>query len=174
MAKKQIKHKFKTRKRDGKTYMVCRNSILDKKHWSYKLLSRHPRCNEYTAVSDDTTAILCWKCVNKTVGPPNIKGGYKSTGRLRGWQFMKEFVDKDGNVFHKGKEQPKLKGTLEPTKARPGKKKLSKQEKAQLQTSILQQMAMVRGNLKTAKFKKDIKAGNVKMRKLERQLKKIR
>ena len=25
---------------------------------------------------------------------------------------MNEFVDKDGNVFHKGKEQPKLKGTL--------------------------------------------------------------
>ena len=32
---------------------------------------------------------------------------------------------------------------------------------------------MVRGQLKTAKFKKDIKAGNVKMRRLERQLKKL-
>ena len=72
------------------------------------------------------------------------------------------------------KEQPKLKGTLKPTEAKPGKKKLSKQEKVQLRTSILQQMAMVRGNLKTAKFKKDIKAGNVKMRKLERQLKKVK
>ena len=119
-------------------------------------------------------AVLCWRCVCKTVAPPDIRGGYKSTGRLRGWQFMKEFVDKDGNVFHKGKEQPKLKGTLEPTKAKPGKKKLSKHEKVQLKSSILQQMAMVRGNLKTAKFKKDIKAGNVKMRKLERQLKKVR
>jgi len=28
---------------------------------------------------------------------------------------MKEFVDKDGTVFHKGVEQPDLKGTLEPT-----------------------------------------------------------
>ena len=174
MAKRQIKHKFKTRKRDGKIYMICRNSIQDQKHWSYKLLSRHPRCNEYTLVGDDVNAVLCWRCVCKTVAPPDIRGGYKSTGRLRGWQFMKEFVDKDGNVFHKGKEQPKLKGTLEPTKAKPGKKKLSKHEKVQLKSSILQQMAMVRGNLKTAKFKKDIKAGNVKMRKLERQLKKVR
>ena len=35
---------------------------------------------------------------------------------------MAEFVDKDGNVFHKGKEQPKLKGTLPPTKVKPKKK----------------------------------------------------
>jgi len=44
---------------------------------------------------------------------------------------MAEFVDKDGNVFHKGKEQPELKGTLKPTKvkARKKKKKLSADEK---------------------------------------------
>ena len=35
---------------------------------------------------------------------------------------MKEFVDKDGNVFHKGKEQPKLFGTLKSTKVKPKKK----------------------------------------------------
>ena len=46
-----------------------------------------------------------------------------STGRPAGWHFMNEFVDKDGNVFHKGKEQPDLKGTLEPTKVIPRKKK---------------------------------------------------
>ena len=45
-----------------------------------------------------------------------------STGRPSGWHFMNEFVDKDGNVFHKGVEQPKLKGTLEPTKVKPKKK----------------------------------------------------
>ena len=44
------------------------------------------------------------------------------TGRPAGWHFMKEFVDKDGNVFHLGKEQPKLKGTLPPTKVKPKKK----------------------------------------------------
>ena len=38
---------------------------------------------------------------------------------------MNEFVDKDGNVFHKGKEQPKLKGTLKPTKVKPQRKERS-------------------------------------------------
>jgi hypothetical protein len=56
-----------------------------------------------------------------------------STGRPAGWHFMNEFVDKDGNVFHKGKEQPKLKGTLPPTKVKPPKKrkKLTADQKLQ-------------------------------------------
>jgi len=33
----------------------------------------------------------------------------------RGWHFMNEFVDSEGNVYHKGVEQPELKGTLTPT-----------------------------------------------------------
>ena len=44
------------------------------------------------------------------------------TGRPAGWHWMKEFVDKDGTVYHLGKEQPKLKGTLPPTKVTPKKK----------------------------------------------------
>ena len=44
------------------------------------------------------------------------------TGRPSGWHFMGEFVDKDGTVFHKGVEQPKLKGTLKPTVIKPKKK----------------------------------------------------
>jgi hypothetical protein len=56
-----------------------------------------------------------------------------STGRPAGWHFMNEFVDKDGNVFHKGKEQPDLKGTLKPTKVKPPKKrkKLTADQKLQ-------------------------------------------
>ena len=50
------------------------------------------------------------------------KPRYKPTGRPAGWHWMAEFVDKDGNVFHKGKEKPKLKGTLPPTKVKPKKK----------------------------------------------------
>ena len=33
----------------------------------------------------------------------------------RGWHFMAEFVDSEGNVYFKGVEQPELKGTLSPT-----------------------------------------------------------
>ena len=42
---------------------------------------------------------------------------------------MSEFVDKDGNVFHKGKEMKKLKGTLKPTKVLPPKKRIKRRTK---------------------------------------------
>ena len=122
MAKKKVTTKVKTRKRNGTTYMICRNSIEDKSYWGWQILSKHPRCNNWSEIGEGATAVLCYECVNKTVGPPEIKGGYVSKGRPRGWQFMKEFVDPQGNVFHKGKEQPKLKGTLPPTKVKPKKK----------------------------------------------------
>ena len=54
------------------------------------------------------------------------------TGRPAGWHFMKEFVDKDGTVFHLGKEQPKLKGTLPPTKVKPKKKATKRRTKEQI------------------------------------------
>ena len=54
--------------------------------------------------------------------PEQSKPTRVKTGRPSGWHFMNEFVDKDGNVFHKGKEQPKLKGTLPSTKIKPKKK----------------------------------------------------
>ena len=57
---------------------------------------------------------------------------YKPTGRPAGWHFMNEFVDNDGNVFHKGKEQPKLKGTLKPTKVKPPKKKTKRKTKDEI------------------------------------------
>ena len=53
------------------------------------------------------------------------------TGRPSGWHFMNEFVDKDGTVFHKGVEQPKLKGTLKPTKVVP-KKKIKRRTKEEI------------------------------------------
>lgn len=175
MAKKKTKHAFKTKKRNGRTYMICRNSIPDEKYWAWQFLGDKPRCNEWSEVNETSTAVLCHKCVAKTVGPPEIKGGYVSKGRPRGWQFMKEFVDPQGNVFHKGKEQPHLKGTLKPTKIdKTPKKKLSKQEKEDLKNQILKQMAMVRGQVKKARWKKDIKSGTSQLKRLERQLKKIR
>ena len=60
------------------------------------------------------------------------KPAYKPTGRPAGWHWMAEFVDKDGNVFHKGVEQPKLKGTLNPTKVKPPKKKTKRRTKEEI------------------------------------------
>jgi len=42
--------------------------------------------------------------VLQAVGIPEEKKSYRPTGRPAGWHWMAEFVDKDGNVFHRGKE----------------------------------------------------------------------
>ena len=83
-------------------------------------------CCEYQKVDDPVGYITCGSCVTKIdmiKFPDTIKKQKVSTGRPAGWHFMNEYVDKDGNVFHKGKEQPELKGTLKPTKVKPRKKK---------------------------------------------------
>ena len=97
---------------DGKRYMQCKHCL-----------------SEYVSVSENIVAATCSSCVTKiTTAQMTLEDFYpswkkKSTGRPAGWHFMKEFVDKKGNVFHKGKEQPELKGTLKPTKVKPRKKK---------------------------------------------------
>ncbi len=83
-------------------------------------------CCEYQKVDSPAGYITCSSCVIKIdmlKFPNTVKKQKVSSGRPAGWHFMNEFVDKDGNVFHKGKEQPDLKGTLEPTKVKPRKKK---------------------------------------------------
>ena len=93
-------------------------------------------CYEYQKVDDASVSITCGSCtIIRTLKLWPMDEFFKSTkpktGRPPGWHFMSEFVDKDGNVFHKGKEQPELKGTLKPTKVKPVKKrkKLTKDEK---------------------------------------------
>jgi len=83
-------------------------------------------------VGDDTISTVCSYCVIGMVGLPEEKKSYTPTGRPAGWHFMNEFVDKDGNVFHKGKEQPELKGTLPPTKVTKAKVKTKRRTKEQI------------------------------------------
>jgi hypothetical protein len=170
---KKPKYDFKTRTRNNKRYMICRNSIESTTHWSWEHLKDKPRCNRWEEVGKDTVAVLCNMCTQLTIPAPEPRRGHVSKGRPRGWQFMQEFVDADGNVFHKGIEQPTLKGTLQPTEAKEPPKKLSRKEKEELKDKILQQIAFTRGEVKKAKFKKDIKSGNTKLRRLQRDLKKL-
>ena len=81
-------------------------------------------CNDYVSnVSEDAIAITCGTCNAVKIPWPKVAKERVSSGRPAGWHWMAEFVDKDGNVFHKGVEQPKLKGTLKPTKVTPPKKR---------------------------------------------------
>ena len=67
-------------------------------------------------VSTDIVSVIGSRAVQKKVGIPKEKSRPQPSGRPAGWHFMGEFVDKDGTVYHRGVEQPKLKGTLKPTK----------------------------------------------------------
>ena len=85
-------------------------------------------------VSTDSVSVIGSRALMGKMGklfPDVTKPTYKPTGRPAGWHFMNEFVDKDGNVFHKGVEQPKLKGTLPATKVVP-KKKTKRRTKEQI------------------------------------------
>ena len=93
---------------DGVPYMDCR-------------ITGEPVRN----VSTEATSVIGSRAVIARIHqmfPEQDKPKRVKTGRPSGWHFMNEFVDKDGNVFHKGKEQPDLKGTLPPTKIKPKKK----------------------------------------------------
>ena len=89
----------------------------------------------YIQVGDTATAVRCSREVNAVIAkmfPNENKPSRVKTGRPAGWHWMAEFVDKDGNVFHKGVEQPKLKGTLPPTKVKKPKKKVKRRTKDEI------------------------------------------
>ena len=83
-------------------------------------------------VNTEAVSVIGSRAVMGMVGMPDEPKQKVSTGRPAGWHFMNEFVDKDGNVFHKGKEQPKLFGTLPATKVKPPKKKPKRRTKEQI------------------------------------------
>jgi len=117
---------------------------------------------EEVKVSEDAVAVICWRCCQMMVEPPAalVKAkkdaeNEKKPRKQRGWQFMKEYVDDEGNVYHKGKEQPKLKGTLPPTPKKEYKRKTARErieEEEKKQAKLLKRF-------EKAKREKDKKNG---------------
>ena len=133
-------------------------------------------CGVMEPITQNTTATTCHECVRESYDKefpfePSI--GYKPTGRPRGWAFMKEYVDKDGNVFHKGKEQPKLKGKLKPTviKPKPQKPKLTRIQKQRMKADAYAKIHQLKKKLGKAKFKKDIRKITSEIKKLQKIVK---
>jgi len=132
-------------------------------------------CGVMAPVTEHTKAIKCDLCVREDYDkdfPFTPAKKYTSSGRPRGWVFMKEYIDKDGNVFHKGIEQPGLKGTLPPTviKAKPAKPKLSKGQKAQLYNDTLSKIHGLKKQLQKAKLKKDQRRISSEIKKLQKTI----
>ena len=83
------------------------------------------------------------------------------TGRPAGWHWMAEFVDKDGTVYHKGKEVPKLKGTLKPTKIKLKKKKPAKKRRTKEQILLDRHKEKKEALKKAVKKQKDFLNHNI-------------
>jgi len=113
-------------------------------------------CGRYQSVgSKGVVSTLCSKCLNKKMPMEDLSSEYVSTGRPRGWHWMAEFVDKDGNVYHRGKEVSKLYGTLPPTKIKKVKTK-KKKKKKNIQTAdqkFYDHVAMYKEKKRTLKQK---------------------
>lgn len=109
------------------------------------------RCGVTCKVSADTLTVTCSYCVNELIGLDSVPVKRK-IGYPKGWRFMKEFVHLDGTVYHKGVEQPELKGKLKPTVIEV-KPKATKKEKAEQKQSLIEEYAALKKKLKLEKRK---------------------
>jgi hypothetical protein len=161
--------KFTTKVIDGKLHMVCRNSESDSKYWNGK------ECHNFTPVSEQATSVLCFRCTNQLTGPPVPRQEPVKSDKPKGWKFMKLYVHTDGTVFHKGVEQPELKGTLPVTVIQPKeeKKKLTKEEKEEMRRALGQEIFALK-NQGLKEGRKGVRNDIVKqIKKLNRQLTKL-
>ena len=102
------------------------------------------KCDEREVkISKEAVRGICWVCCQKMVEPPKQKKPVAAPKikRPRGWKFMKEFVDVEGNVFFKGVEQPKLKGTLPATEIKTKSKFERNQEKLKRELNVANRYA---------------------------------
>tara|TARA_R110002074_G_scaffold104307_2_gene225239 strand:+ start:349 stop:849 length:501 start_codon:yes stop_codon:yes gene_type:complete len=165
MAKK-LKTVYRSYTENGERFMICRNSIEGGRYWKGNL------CSHWSKVNIDTTATLCYRCVNRVTEPPVFTAKYTPTGRPKGWQWMNQFVDKDGTVYLKGKEQVELKGTLPVTVIKPKKlkKRLTKKKRESQNRELMAEIYKLKKQLKKVTLKKDKKSLEIQIRKLNRKI----
>lgn len=124
--------------------------------------------------STEAVTVTCYDCVNemmKQYDQPKTKNNNLNTakGYPKGWRFMKEFVHASGLVYHKGIEQPDLKGTLTPTPIIVKPKK-TKAQKAEEKQNALADLAATKKLLLKATKKGEIKKLESKIKKLQKLL----
>ena len=146
--------------------MARRRSVKSKKDYNPALaeslvwtMCSTPGCGIEEKIPG-TCTLICSNCTQmKSIGLLSESdrkklfgtiGRNKSGSRPRGWRWMSEFVDIEGNVFIKGVEKPKLKGTLPITDvaAIKARQKANKEKR---------RLADQKGLLKMAAEKKELK-----------------
>jgi len=101
---------------------------LQKEH-SFKKVACTEGCGRIVQIDAQAETGKCWYCTTVKIPGPEFKSSKPKPDapkKPKGWHFMKVFVDSAGNVFHEGKEQPKLKGTLSATPIKPKKTRAQK------------------------------------------------
>jgi hypothetical protein len=111
-------------------YVLCQNNDSKSKYF------KGIRCYEEVLIDDRSQNGLCWKCTAMMVP---IEEKKSNEGYPRGWKFMSEFVDKDGNVYHKGELQEELFGTLPPTEIKKSEKKIVRKKKNTLDDKVVKE-----------------------------------
>lgn len=142
--------------------ITCINNSKTSKYFTGKI------CNNTMLVGESTEQALCWSCLVRYMGNPDVALEVKrNAGYPRGWKFMKEFVDKDGNVFHKGVEQPKLKNKIPPTEV---KKKIVKKAKKKETKVDFKKIKELKSKIRN---EKDLKKKRSLEKKLEKYLQEL-
>jgi len=134
------------------------------------------RCsNTVYKVDVAAVSVICWRCVAKKSAPPDVNKSFNKSDKPRGWKFMKEYVHTDGTVYHKGIEVPELKGTLEVTVIKPKEsKKLSKNEKHQMQLDLGTRIQKLKNEMFNEKRKTKRAEIQRTLQKLNKQLAKLK
>lgn len=136
------------------------------------------QCGILEKVPDYVEAVVCWLCVIENMkkdgicddGVP-IKKSKQSTaqGYPKGWRFMKEFVHSNGTVYHRGVEQPQLKGTLAATPIAIKVKK-SKAQKKEERDALLAEYGKVKKAFQKETRKTYKKKLETKLKRLQKQI----
>ena len=116
------------------------------------------RCGQMSKCGEEAIAVTCSDCIMEMWEP--LESGYTKSDKPRGWTLMSEFVDKDGNVYYRGIEQPKLKGTLKPTiikKPTSPSKRMTNLEKQTLIATAALNLHKLKKQLQNTRWKKDKK-----------------
>lgn len=61
---------WETKQVGNKRHMICQNSNLEKSKWAEFAPEDGP-CGEWSIVVNETTAVLCSKCVQRSVNGPS-------------------------------------------------------------------------------------------------------
>ena len=123
------------------------------------------------SIAKGTTLKYCHQCVVEMWDPADAPKPKRPSGFHRGWKFMKVFVHENGTVYHKGVEQPNLKGTLPATPKKESKKdKRSKAQKARDRQDLLARFNKLKKEIKKEKRVTYRRKLEVQLRKLEKQL----